>query len=57
MPILILLLLAFLVAQFGFWDTLAGILGGIGILILVGLTILALVAVSAAIALRRLRGR
>lgn len=57
MPILVIILLAFLVAQFGFWDTLAGILGGIGILILVGLTLLALVAAAAAMVLRRLRGR
>lgn len=57
MPILILILLALMVAQFGFWDTLAGILGGIGILILFGLTVLALAAVVGVFALRRLGRR
>lgn len=53
MPFIIILLLAILVAQFGFWDTLSGILGGIGILILVILTGIALVAVAAAFTMRR----
>jgi len=53
MPILIVLLLAFLVIQFGFWDTLAGILGGIGIIILVIFTAAALLLVTATLALRR----
>ncbi|WP_298724415.1 hypothetical protein [uncultured Ferrovibrio sp.] len=57
MPIVIIILLAFLVAQFGFWDTFTGILGGIGVLILVGLTFLALAAAAGMLALRRLRGR
>lgn len=57
MPILLILLLAFLVAQFGFWDTLAGILGGIGILILMMLTGAAVLAVMAVLALRRMGRR
>lgn len=57
MPILLILLLAFLVAQFGFWDSLAGILGGIGILILMMLTGAAVLAVMAVLALRRMGRR
>ena len=57
MPLLLILLLAFLVAQFGFWDTLAGILGGIGILILMMLTGAAVLAVMAVLALRRMGRR
>ena len=57
MPVLLILLLAFLVAQFGFWDTFTGILGGIGIIILVVLTGAALLAVMGVLALRRLGRR
>lgn len=53
MPFVIVLLLAFLVIQFGFWDTFAGILGGIGIIILVILTAMAMLALTATLALRR----
>lgn len=45
MPILAILLLAILVASFGFWDTLAAILGATGVLIL-----LVLLAVGALVA-------
>ncbi|HEX6959871.1 MAG TPA: hypothetical protein VF194_17945 [Ferrovibrio sp.] len=54
MPILIILLLAVMVAQFGFWNTLAGLLGGIGIFVLVVVTGLALLAAIASYALRRI---
>lgn len=57
MPILIILLLAVLVAQFGFWDTLQGILGGIGIIVLLVLTLAALGAAVVAFAARRFRRR
>lgn len=57
MPVLIIILLAFLVAQFGFWDTFAGVLGGIGIIILVTLTALALLVVMGAVVLKRLGRR
>ncbi len=55
MPILILILLIVLVAQFGFWDTLSAVLGGIGILVLLILTVAALVAAGFALAYRRFR--
>ncbi|HLT77769.1 MAG TPA: hypothetical protein VKZ87_10305 [Ferrovibrio sp.] len=57
MPVLIIILLAFLVAQFGFWDTFAGVLGGIGIIILVTLTAAALLVVMGAVVLKRLGRR
>lgn len=44
MPIMILLILAALVATFGFWDTVQGILGAIGILIFVVVLIAVLIA-------------
>ncbi|MFN4090469.1 MAG: hypothetical protein ACK4QW_15695 [Alphaproteobacteria bacterium] len=55
MPILFLLLLIVLVAQFGFWDTLTAVLGGIGIFILLVATIGALAALAGAMMLRRFR--
>ena len=55
MPILILVLLIVLVAQFGFWDTLSAVLGGIGILILLIATVGALIALGAVMVVRRLR--
>lgn len=44
MPIIAILLVAVLVATFGFWDTLAGILGAIGVFVLVAVILLALAA-------------
>jgi Na+/H+-dicarboxylate symporter len=44
MPIIVLLLLAALVATFGFWSTLKAILGAIGVVILLCLLFVALVA-------------
>ena len=57
MPVLLILLLAFLVAQFGFWDTFTGILGGIGIIILVTLTAGALLVVMGVLAVKRMGRR
>lgn len=53
MPLLALLLLIILVATFGFWDTLAAILGGIGIVILVVVIGIALAAAAIASWLKR----
>lgn len=53
MPIILLLILAALVATFGFWDTLQGILGAIGIVILLILLIAALVAAAGTLLWRR----
>lgn len=57
MPILLLILLIILVAQFGFWDTLSAVLGGIGIVILLIVTAGAVLALAGALLMRRLRGR
>lgn len=53
MPIIILLILAALVATFGFWDTVQGILGAIGVLILLTVLVGALIAASGALLWRR----
>src|SRR5690606_33952885 len=53
MPIIILLLLAVLVATFGFWDTVQGILGAIGVVILVALLIAGVLAALGAMWWRR----
>lgn len=53
MPIIIVLILAALVATFGFWDTVQGILGAIGVVILVVILIGALIAVFAMMLWRR----
>jgi uncharacterized membrane protein YkvI len=56
MPILIILLIAVLVAQFGFWDAFASVLGAIGVLVLLFITGVALLALVIAYAMRRRRG-
>jgi Na+/H+-dicarboxylate symporter len=53
MPIVILLLLAALVATFGFWSTLKAILGAIGVIVLLCLLFVALVAGLLTLLLRR----
>jgi hypothetical protein len=49
-------LLIVLVVQFGFWDTLAGILGAVGMIIVLVLLVGAILAAAGLIVLRRLRG-
>lgn len=56
MPLLLILLLAILIAQIGFWDTLGAILGAVGVLVLFVLIAGAAAAVAGYLALRRLRG-
>lgn len=53
MPIIIILLLAALVATFGFWNTLQAILGAIGVIILLCLLATALVVGLVAWLLKR----
>jgi uncharacterized membrane protein YkvI len=57
MPILLIVLIAVLIAQIGFWDTLGAIFGAIGVLILFGLIVAAVVAVGGYMAFRRVRRR
>ena len=53
MPILLFLVLVIMIAQLGFWDTFQAILGGVAMLVLLAVVLLAL---AAALILRRLRG-
>ena len=53
MPIIIILLIAALVATFGFWSTLKAILGAIGVIVLVCLLVFFTVAFLAAWLMRR----
>jgi NADH:ubiquinone oxidoreductase subunit K len=57
MPLLLILLLAILIAQIGFWDTLGAVLGAIGVIILFLLIAAAAVAVAVYIAMQRFRRR
>ncbi len=52
MPIIVILLIALLVAQIGFWNTLGAIFGAIGVIIL---AILILIALFVAIGLMMVR--
>jgi len=47
MPIVVFLLLAALVATFGFWDTLQAILGAIGVIVVLFLLLVGLIAGTA----------
>lgn len=55
MPVVIFLLLAVLIAQFGFWDTFQGIVGAAAMLVLFIVLAGALVALTGWYALRRMR--
>ena len=55
MPLIILLLLAILIAQFGFWDTFQGILGAAAMLVLLVLLLVAILALGGWWMLQRLR--
>lgn len=57
MPIIIILILALLIAQIGFWDTFTAVLGGVAVLVLFVLLLAALAAVLALLAFRRVRTR
>ena len=56
MPILIILLLAVLIAQVGFWNTLTAVLGGIAMVILLIAVAVALVLALGYLLKRRLFG-
>jgi hypothetical protein len=56
MPILILVVLAILIAQIGFWDTFQAVLGGIAMIVLLILLAVGLVALAAYYGFRRMRG-
>jgi hypothetical protein len=55
MPLLVFLLLVILIAQVGFWDTFAAILGGALMIVLFVLLAIALVVLAGLLLIRRLR--
>jgi hypothetical protein len=57
MPILVLIILALLVAQVGFWDTFTAVLGAVGVVILLVLLLAALLAFSGYYVFRNIRAR
>ena len=46
MPILIIVLIAILIAQIGFWDTMGAVLGATAMVILLGLLIIGVIGLS-----------
>jgi uncharacterized membrane protein YkvI len=56
MPIIIIVLLAILVAQVGFWDTFSAVLGAIGVIVLIVLLAAAIVVLTVLYLVRRVRG-
>ncbi|WP_169732840.1 hypothetical protein [Azospirillum halopraeferens] len=56
MPIILFLILVVLIAQFGFWDTLQGVLGAVGMVILLLALLAAAAWATARLAFRRMRG-
>jgi hypothetical protein len=53
MPIILILLLAIMVATFGFWGTIKGILGAIGVVILMAFLVILFFSVLGAWLLKR----
>jgi hypothetical protein len=55
MPILLFIVLVILIAQVGFWDTFAAILGGVAMLVLFVLLAIALLVLTGILLVRRWR--
>ena len=55
MPLVIFVILVILIAQIGFWDTFAAILGGVAMIVLFVILAIALVVLAGVLLLRRLR--
>ena len=55
MPLLILILLIILIAQFGFWDTLQAVLGAVAMIVLFWALVIAVVIAIFGYVYRRLR--
>jgi hypothetical protein len=55
MPIILFIILVVLIAQLGFWDTFAAILGGVAMLVLFVLLAITLVVLAGILLVRRLR--
>ena len=57
MPLILFLILVIMIAQIGFWDTFSAIIGGIAMIVLFVLLLVALLALAGVLASRRLRRR
>ncbi len=57
MPIILFLILVIMIAQLGFWDTFAAIIGGVAMIVLFVLLAIALLALGGMLAMRRYRRR
>jgi hypothetical protein len=57
MPIILLIIIAVLIAQIGFWDTLGAILGAAAVLVLFVLLLAAAAGIAAYLMFRRARRR
>ena len=57
MPILLIILIAILIAQIGFWKTLGAIFGAVGVLILFVLVLAATLALAGYLIFRRFQRR
>jgi hypothetical protein len=57
MPLLLIVVLAILIAQIGFWDTIGAVLGAVAALVLFLVLMAAALAIAAYILLRRIRRR
>lgn len=55
MPVLLFVILVILVAQFGFWDTVQGVLGAVGVLVLAGVLLVAAAGLALTLLMRRFR--
>jgi hypothetical protein len=55
MPIILFVILVILIAQIGFWDTFAAILGGVAMIVLFVILAIALVVLAGVLLLRKLR--
>jgi hypothetical protein len=55
MPVLLFIILVVLIAQLGFWDTFAAILGGVAMLVLFVLLAIALIVLAGILLVRRWR--
>ena len=53
MPILLFIILVIMIAQLGFWDTFSAIIGGIAMIVLFFLLLVALLALAGVLAVRR----
>ncbi|MEF2552093.1 hypothetical protein VQ042_12085 [Aurantimonas sp. A2-1-M11] len=57
MPILLIVLIAILIAQIGFWDTFGALLGAVAMLVLFVVVAIGAVLVAGALLMRRTRRR